>query len=217
MSSSKRVLPLMPRATAMWLVDNTGLSFEQIADFTGLHHLQVKSMADGEAGSIIAPTNPIYNGELTQEEIDRVAADPKARLKIRQSDLPQPATRTKGPRYTPLSQRDDKPNAVAWMLKNHPELADSQIVRLVGTTKDTIQKVRDRSHWNAANIKPSNPVLLGLCKQADLDAAAQKATRKLIREGKVVPKPEGSEIEDDAGEMTADSVFNDDSFAQLNS
>ena len=213
---SKRTLPLMPKATAMWLVDNTSLSFDQIADFTGLHSLQVKSMADGEAGSMITPTNPIYNGELTQEEIDRVQADPKARLKIRQTDLPQPAARTKGPRYTPLSQRDDKPNAVAWMLKNHPELADSQIVRLIGTTKDTIQKVRDRSHWNAANIKPSNPVLLGLCKQADLDAAAKKATRKLEREGKAVPKPEGYEPDQDDADTQPDVHFEDDAFGRLN-
>ena len=213
--SSKRHFPLMPKATAMWLVDNTSLSFTQIAEFTGLHELQVKSMADGEAGSLITPTNPVYNGELTQEEIDRAQADPKIRLKIRQSDLPQPATRTKGPRYTPLSQRDDKPNAIAWLLKNHPELADSQIVRLVGTTKDTIQKVRDRSHWNAINIKPSNPVLLGLCKQADLDAAARRATRKLEREGKVVPRPEGSEPAEEMADMT-DTSFDDDSFAALN-
>ena len=188
--STKRQYPLMPKATAMWLVDNTGLTFTQIADFCGLHELQVKAMADGDAGSNITPTNPVYNGELTQEELDRAQGNPNAKLHIRQSALPQPAARTKGPRYTPLAQRDDKPNAVAWMLKNHPELADSQIVRLVGTTKDTIQKVRDRTHWNAANIKPSNPVLLGICKQADLDAAIKRAHRKLEREGKEIPKAE---------------------------
>lgn len=193
---SKRQFPLMPKATAMWLVENTGLSFKQIAEFCGLHELQVKAMADGDAGSNITPTNPVYNGELTQEEIDRAQNNPNAKLHLKQTSLPQPAARTKGPRYTPLSKRDDKPNAVAWMLKNHPELQDSQIVRLIGTTKDTIQKVRDRTHWNSANIKPSNPVLLGLCKQADLDSSVRRAQRKLEREGKALPKPEGADIDD---------------------
>lgn len=207
---TKRTLPLMQKATAMWLVDNTSLTFTQIAEFCGLHELQVQAMADGDAGSNITPTNPIYNGELTQEELDRAQANPNAKLHIRQSTLPQPAARTKGPRYTPLAQRDDKPNAIAWMLKNHPELQDSQIVRLVGTTKDTIQKVRDRSHWNAANIKPSNPVLLGICKQADLEAAIKRAHRKLEREGKEIPKAEGSadnEFDGDDNYDTAASNF----------
>ena len=201
---TKRTIPLLPKATAMWLVDNSTLTFEQIAAFTGLHELEVKAMADGEPGSVITPTNPIYNGELSQEELDRAQANPSARLKISQSTLPEPETRTKGPRYTPLAKRDDKPNGVAWVLKAHPELADSQIVRLIGTTKDTIEKVRNRSHWNIANIKPSNPVLAGLCKQADLDLAVRKATRKLEREGKTVPGMESAALP--AENMDADAV-----------
>lgn len=184
---TKRDYPLMRKATAAWLIDNTSLTFDQIADFCGMHVLEVETMANDESGNTITATNPLYNGELTQAEIDRVQDDPKARLKISQSSLPEPAARTKGPRYTPLAKRDDKPNGVAWVLKAHPELADSQIVRLIGTTKDTIEKVRSRSHWNMANIKPSNPVLAGLCKQADLDEAVRKATRKLEREGKALP------------------------------
>jgi hypothetical protein len=198
---SKQHFPLMPKATAMWLVDNTTLTFTQIAEFCGLHELQVKAMADGDAGSMITPTNPLYNGELDQAEIDRCQKNTNAKLHLKKSDLPQPAVRAKGPRYTPIAKRDDKPNGIAWLLKNHPELGDSQIVRLIGTTKDTIQKVRDRSHWNANNIKPSNPVLLGLCKQADLDASLRRAQRKQERLG-IAPtaNANAAEYEDDSGE-----------------
>lgn len=185
---SKQHFPLMAKATAMWLVDNTTLTFKQISEFCGLHELQVKAMADGDVGSMITPTNPLYNGELTQEEIDRCQNNVNAKLHLKKSDLPQPAARSKGPRYTPLAKRDDKPNGIAWLLKSHPELGDSQIVRLIGTTKDTIHKVRDRTHWNSANIRPSNPVLLGLCKQADLDAAVRRALRKQERLG-IAPQP----------------------------
>ncbi len=205
---TKRTLPLLPKATAMWLVDNSALTFLQIAEFTGLHELEIEALANDESGHAITSTNPIYNGELTQEEIDRVAANPQARLKISQTTLPEPATRTKGPRYTPLAKRDDKPNGIAWVLKAHPELADSQIVRLIGTTKDTIEKVRNRSHWNMANIKPSNPVLAGLCKQADLDAAVRRATRKLEREGKALPGAIPAEnMDSDAAQDFAGETF----------
>lgn len=201
---TKQHFPLMPKATAMWLLDNTTLTFKQIAEFCGLHELQVKSMADGDVGSMITPTNPIYNGELTQEEIDRCQANSNGKLHLKKSDLPQPAARAKGPRYTPLAKRDDKPNGVLWLLKNHPELGDSQIVRLIGTTKDTIHKVRDRTHWNSANIKPSNPILLGLCKQVDLDAAVRRATKKMERLGIAIPKADNDDV--DASERDDDAV-----------
>jgi hypothetical protein len=197
---SKQHFPLMPKATAMWLVDNTTLTFKQIAEFAGLHELQVKAMADGDAGSVITPTNPIYNGELDQEEIERCEKNVNAKLHLKKSDLPQPLTRAKGPRYTPVAKRDDKPNGIAWLLKAHPELGDSQIVRLIGTTKDTIQKVRDRSHWNSQNIKPSNPVLLGLCKQSDLDASVRRALRKQERLG-IAPAAPVADNEDDGDDM----------------
>lgn len=204
---SKQHFPLMPKATAMWLVDNTTLTFKQISEFCGLHELQVKAMADGDAGSMITPTNPLYNGELSQEEIDRCQANVNAKLHLKKSDLPQPAARSKGPRYTPLAKRDDKPNGIAWLIKNHPELGDSQIVRLIGTTKDTIQKVRDRTHWNIAQIKPSNPILLGLCKQSDLDAAVRRALRKMERLGITPPKADNDDAEFDNG--FGDEAIND--------
>lgn len=197
---SKQHFPLMPKATAMWLVDNTTLTFKQIAEFCGLHELQVKAMADGDAGSMITPTNPLYNGELDQEEITRCEKNVNAKLHLKKSELPQPLARAKGPRYTPVAKRDDKPNGIAWLLKNHPELGDSQIVRLIGTTKDTIQKVRDRTHWNSNNIKPSNPVLLGLCKQSDLEASLRRAQRKAERLGIELPKPEAANDAEEADE-----------------
>lgn len=177
--------PLMPKATAVWLVENTTLGFEQIADFCGLHKLEVQAIADGEVAVGIIGMDPVLSGQLTAEEIKRCENDTRARLKMIRSELPQPVVRAKGPRYTPVSKRADKPDAVAWLVKSHPELQDAQIARLLGTTKETIVKVRDRSHWNATNIKPRNPVLLGLCKQADLDAALQKAQRRLARERKL--------------------------------
>jgi hypothetical protein len=174
----------MPKATAVWLVENTTLSFEQIGDFCGLHKLEVQAIADGEVAAGIIGLDPVLNGQLTTEEIKRCEQDPRARLKMVKSDLPQPVVRTKGPRYTPVSKRADKPDAVAYLIKTHPELLDAQVARLLGTTKETIAKVRDRSHWNAANIKPRNPVLAGLCKQSDLDAALKRAQRRVVREQK---------------------------------
>lgn len=188
-------LPLMPKATAVWLVDKTTLSFEQIGEFCGLHKLEVQAIADGEVAVGINGLDPTLSGQLTMDEIKRCEADPRARLKMIKNDLPQPVTRTKGPRYTPVSKRAEKPDAIAYLVKTYPELLDAQIARLLGTTKDTIAKVRDRSHWNSANIKPSNPVLSGLCKQADLDAAVKRAQRRIAREQKAtgaVPVPESA-------------------------
>jgi hypothetical protein len=186
--------PLMPKATAVWLVEHTTLTFDQIGEFCGLHKLEVQAIADGEVAIGINGMDPVLNGQLTQDEIKRCENDPRARLKMVKSDLPQPVLRSKGPRYTPVSKRADKPDAVAYLIKTYPELLDAQVARLLGTTKDTIAKVRDRSHWNSANIKPHNPVLVGLCKQSDLDAALKRAQRRVARENKkagiTTPKPE---------------------------
>jgi len=170
--------PLMPKATAVWLIENTSLGFDQIADFCGLHELEVQAIADGEVAVGMVGVDPVAAGQLTQQEIDRCAADPSARLRMAAPDFPMPAARTKGPRYTPVTKRGDKPDAIAWLLKNHPELSDAAISRLIGTTKPTINAVRDKTHWNAPNIKPRSPVLLGLCRQADLDEALSKVRRE---------------------------------------
>jgi uncharacterized protein len=166
---------LMPRATAVWLVSNTSLTFDQIADFCGLHVLEVQAIADEEVAVGMHGLDPIANGQLTQDELERVQKDPAARLKKVAHDLPQPAARNKGPRYTPIAKRGDKPDAIAWLLKNYPDMTDGQIGKLLGTTKATIAAVRDRTHWNQQNIRPRNPVALGLATQADLDAAVTKA------------------------------------------
>ena len=166
---------LMPKASAVWLIDNTSLSFDQIADFCSLHPLEVQSIADGEASIGIQGYDPVQNGQLTQGELDRCQNDPTARLVLAESDLPTPNRRTKGPRYVPVARRGDKPDGINWLLKHHPELKDSQIVKLIGTTKETIGKIRDRTHWNIANITAKHPAMLGLCTQGDLDAAIEKA------------------------------------------
>lgn len=173
--------PLMPKATAVWLVDNTSLTFDQIADFCGLHALEVKGIADGEVAQGIKGLDPIGSGQLTREELERCGADPAARLQMAKQTLEVPERKQKGPRYTPLSKRQDRPNAISWLLRNHPELSDAQISALVGTTKPTIQTVRDRSHWNMSNIKPVDPVTLGLSSQVDLDEAVRKGQDKLHR------------------------------------
>jgi hypothetical protein len=163
-------LPLMPKATAVWLVENTTLSFEQIAEFCGMHSLEVQAIADGEVAVGIVGLDPVANGQVTREEIERAEKDENAHLRL--AAMPEMARqKQKGARYTPVSKRQDKPDAVAWILKHHPELTDAQISKLLGTTKDTILKVRDKSHWNAANIKPRNPVTLGLCSEPDLEKA----------------------------------------------
>ena len=171
--------PLMPKATAVWLIENTGLTFDQIADFCHLHPLEVKGIADGDVAQGIKGLDPVASGQLSRDEIETGEKDPKYRLKMSQSNTGIPVNKSrKGPRYTPVSRRQDRPNAILWLVRNHPELKDAQIMRLVGTTKSTIASVRDRTHWNAANIKPVDPVSLGICSQLDLDFAVQKAARK---------------------------------------
>jgi hypothetical protein len=170
--------PLMPKATAVWLVENTALTFEQIAAFCGLHSLEVKAIADGEVAVGIVGLDPIANGQLSKEEIERCEKNPNGRLQLLVQDLPQPIARSKGPRYTPVTKRGDKPDAISWLLKHHPDLSDAQLCRLIGTTKPTIAAVRDRTHWNAQNIKPRSPVLLGLCTSRELEEALAQVVRR---------------------------------------
>ncbi len=181
-------MPLMPKATAVWLIEKTALTFTQIADFCGMHPLEVQTIADGEVAAGIVGYDPVANGQLAAEEIRRCEADPQARLRLSPHATVVPR-RSKGARYTPVAKRNDRPNAIVFLLRNYPQLADSQIVKLLGTTKDTIQKVRDRSHWNSANIKPSDPVTIGLCSQTDLNAMVAAANERLARDGQAVPPP----------------------------
>ncbi|HWD57531.1 MAG TPA: cell cycle transcriptional regulator TrcR [Stellaceae bacterium] len=169
--------PLMPKATAVWLVENTALTFDQIADFCGLHALEVQAIADGEVATQMLGLDPVANGQTTAEEIARCQADPEARLKLSETAIPPQFVKHKGPRYTPIAKRQDKPDAIFYLLRNHPELSDAQICRLVGTTKPTINAVRDRTHWNSPNLKPRHPVGLELCTLEELDQAVTKATR----------------------------------------
>ena len=159
--------PLMPKATAVWLVENTALSFEQVAEFCKLHPLEVKAIADGDAAQGIKGMDPILTGQLSRDEIEKGATDPHYRLKLLEPKvrLPEPK-RKKGPRYTPVSRRQDRPNAILWLVRNHPELKESQIMRLVGTTKSTIQAIRERTHWNASNLQPMDPVTLGCARSS---------------------------------------------------
>lgn len=175
--------PLMPHATASWLVDNTALSFEQIAEFCGLHILEVQAIADDTAATKLTGRDPVRAHELTQDEIDKGQADPNYRLKMTKG--PEQVRRTKGPRYTPVSKRQDKPDGIAWIIRNHPEITDGAIGKLIGTTRTTIQAIRDRSHWNIANITPKDPVTLGLCSQRELDAAVAKAAKASGQEAPV--------------------------------
>jgi hypothetical protein len=195
----------MPKATAVWLVENTSLTFDQIADFCGLHVLEVKGIADGDVAQGIKGMDPIVSGQLSRAEIERCQGNPATRLMAAESKYKVPPVQPrKGPRYTPVSRRQDRPDAIAWLLRNHPELTDAQIAKLVGTTKPTIQSVRDRSHWNSANIKPVDPVTLGLSTQIELDDAVQKASRKAERERKKADKLAGrSETLLPASETTA--------------
>lgn len=176
--------PLMPKATAVWLVDNTSLSFDQIADFCKLHPLEVGAIADGESAITIKGVDPMLTGQLTREEIEKAQADPAHRLKMADSKVRVPVAKRRGPRYTPVSRRQDRPNAILWLLRNHEELKDAQIMRLVGTTKPTIDAIRNRTHWNANNLAPMDPVTLGLCAQIDLDFEVEKAAKL------APPKPE---------------------------
>ncbi|MCY1645599.1 DUF1013 domain-containing protein [Caulobacter sp. SL161] len=220
---------LMPKATAVWLVDNTSLSFEQIADFCGLHPLEVRGIADGEVARDIRGADPIGNGQLTREELDKAQANPDYRMKAqvsRHAELLKPAK--KAPRYTPVSRRQDRPDAIAWFLRHHPEVTDAQISKILGTTKATIEQVRARTHWNAANIKPVDPVTLGLVGQLELDALVKKAAEKKAKDDLkkgIVPEdptlrpaseagqfePEVEEEEEDfrapRGDLKAEDVF----------
>ena len=172
--------PLMPKATAVWLIDNTALTFDQIADFCSLHILEVKGIADGDVDHGIRGADPIAAGQLTRLEIEDCQKDSKSRLKAiqKRDDLPDVARRV-GKKYTPLSKRQDRPDSIFWLVRNHPELLDSQIGKLVGTTKSTIQSIRDRTHWNSSNLTPLDPVSVGLCSQVDLDKAVQKAFKRI--------------------------------------
>ena len=172
--------PLMPKATAVWLLDNTALSFDQIAEFCKLHPLEVKAIADGDAAQGIKGLDPIVTGQLTREQIAEAEKNPESRLKLTEPKVSVPTTERgkKGPRYTPVSRRQDRPNAILWLVRNHPELKDSAIMRLVGTTKSTIASIRDRTHWNSANLTPMDPVTLGLASQIDLDLEVARANKE---------------------------------------
>ena len=184
-------LPLMPKATAIWLVDNTSLSFKQIGDFCGMHELEIKGIADGEVGVGIKGLNPIANNQLTKEEIEKCSNDTNTSLEIIVNEISTKTEQSnKKKRYTPLSKRQDRPDAVYWLIRNHPELKDSQVARLVGSTKSTIDAIKNRSHWNMTHIRPQDPVGLGLCKQIELDEALDKAERSMKRVQKKKEKEE---------------------------
>ncbi len=181
--------PLMPHATAAWLVDNTALSFEQIAEFCGLHLLEIQAIADDTAATKLTGRDPIRANELTHAEIEKGQADPDYKLTMHKE--PDPVRRTKGPRYTPVSKRQEKPDGIAWIIRNHPEVSDGQISKLIGTTRTTIAAIRDRSHWNMANITPKDPVTLGLTAQRELDAAVIKAQKAAGMEARVDTRLDG--------------------------
>jgi uncharacterized protein len=174
--------PLMPKATAVWLIDNTSLTFDQIADFCGMHPLEVKGIADEDVAKGIKGIDPIAAGQLTREQIEEAEKDPELRLKMAPAKYKMPHIKAKKtPRYTPVSKRQDKPDAIYWLLRNHPELTDTDIIKLIGTTKATIAKIRDRGHWNSPNIKAVDPVTLGLCSQIELDMAVGRAANRKPR------------------------------------
>ena len=203
-------LPLMPKATAIWLVDNTSLSFRQIGDFCGMHELEIKGIADGEVGAGIKGLNPITSGQLTKEEIDRCVASEEEELQIIENEISEKTEQSKKKKkYTPLSKRQDRPDAVYWLIRNHPELKDSQVARLVGSTKNTIDGIRNRTHWNMANIRPQDPIGLGLCRQIELDEALEKAERSIKRAEKKKAKEEKLKLE----EM---NIQNDESLSSAN-
>lgn len=175
--------PIMAKATAVWLCDNTTLTFKQIADFCGYHELEVQGIADGDVATGVKGFDPISNNQLTQEELDKAEKNPTYKLKLKFNKAAVGEEKRRGPRYTPLSKRQDRPASIFWLVKFHPELTDGQISKLVGTTKPTIQAIRERTHWNINNLEPIDPVALGLCKQSELDTAVQKAAAKLAKEG----------------------------------
>ena len=182
--------PIMAKATAVWLVDNTTITFKQIADFVGMHELEVQGIADGDVATGVKGFDPIANNQLTAEEIEKAEQDPLHKLKLKFNPASVGEEKRRGPRYTPLSKRQDRPASILWLVKFHPELSDGQVAKLVGTTKPTIQAIRERTHWNISNIDPIDPVALGLCKQSELDAAVQKANAKKVKEGGVMSDDE---------------------------
>jgi uncharacterized protein len=182
--------PLMPKATAVWLLDNTTLTFEQVAAFCVLHPLEVKAIADGDAAQGIKGMDPILSGQLTREEIEKAEADENYHMKILEPKVRVPEVKRRGPRYTPVSKRQDRPNAILWLVRNHAELKDSAIMRLVGTTKPTIQAIRDRTHWNSVTLTPTDPVTLGLCSQLELDMEVRKAAKA----APPPPEPQGARL-----------------------
>lgn len=190
-------LPLMPKATAVWLIEKTALTFTQIAEFCGMHPLEIQAIADGEVAQGIVGYDPVANSQVTAGDIKRCEADSNARLKLLATTLPVPK-RLRGARYTPVAKRNDRPDGIAFLLRNYPQLTEAQVGKLMGTTKDTIQKVRDRTHWNSPNIKPRDPVILGLCSQGDLNAAVSLANERLEREGRAVPLPPPPEADEAA-------------------
>ncbi|TDI54607.1 MAG: DUF1013 domain-containing protein [Alphaproteobacteria bacterium] len=182
--------PLMPKATAVWLIDDTTLSFDQIAAFCRLHPLEVKAIADGDSAQGIKGLDPVLTGQLNRDDIDKAEADPARRLTLLESRVKVPETKRRAPRYTPVSRRQDRPNAILWLVRNHSELKDAQIIRMVGTTKPTIQAIRDRTHWNSTNLSPIDPVTLGLCSQLELDMEVKKAAK----DRPVVEEVEGAHL-----------------------
>ncbi|MCX7323853.1 MAG: DUF1013 domain-containing protein [Hyphomicrobiales bacterium] len=212
--------PLMPKATAVWLVENTSLSFEQIADFCKLHPLEVKGIADGEVAAGIKGLDPISTNQLTREELERAQKNPDHRLKVAEPKVRVPEMKkVRGPRYTPVSKRQDRPNAILWLLRNHPELKDAAVMRLAGTTKHTIQQIRERTHWNSTQLTPMDPVSLGLCSQIDLDMEIARSTKDrpkvepelgptlLSAEASLQPEPDEDAAPRRPEVHTADSVF----------
>jgi hypothetical protein len=196
-------LPLMPKATAIWLVENTALTFKQIADFCGMHELEIKGIADGEVGMGIKGLNPISTNQLTKEEIDKAANDPEHSLELIQNEITIQTERDpKQKKYTPLSKRQERPDAISWLLRNHPELKDSQVAKLVGSTKNMVVSIKNKTNWNMSNIRPQDPVGLGLCKQVDLDEALEKAERsqkraakKKLKEEKILQQQKQEELQ----------------------
>ena len=196
-------LPLMPKATAIWLVENTALTFKQIADFCGMHELEIKGIADGEVGMGIKGLSPISTNQLTKEEIDKAANDPEHSLELIQNEITIQTERDpKQKKYTPLSKRQERPDAISWLLRNHPELKDSQVAKLVGSTKNMVVSIKNKTNWNMSNIRPQDPVGLGLCKQVDLDEALEKAERsqkraakKKLKEEKILQQQKQEELQ----------------------
>ena len=211
--------PLMPKATAVWLLDNTALTFDQVADFTKMHPLEVRAIADGDAAQGIKGSDPISNGQLTREEIEKGEKNPDFRLRLQESKVilpPQP--KRKGPRYTPVSRRHERPSAILWLLRSHPELKDAQVMRLVGTTKSTIASVRDRTHWNTSQLTPIDPVTLGLCSQIELDFEVARAAKEkpidaayggatLLPASETTKKDEYEPAERSSDDLNVDAVF----------